>query len=1109
MDKISVKDIWTRSIIQPKPYSSRHRLIINNRLTDQRSKAIHIPSSSSLESYYLMNTAQTEKINSEVCENNLSTESLSSASASLADLNVLQQLDPSHPTNIESNVTTANTTTTTTTENAQISSVHGDTKIMNLDNKQIEILSNCLLSTLSIKDLLNMLPKNKLFTQETSDTTPNNTTISNSSTSNTSKDKTASSSSPHSGAYSTTINGKSSKLTTSLKNVKDKKLLTAVNSYRMNIEELNIGSKMYKDNKDLGSSLGTDIRCAGTSSTSNSCSGSCGDATNSADDSMRQLEDARITLNKPTDDGYQEGGEKKHSKADEGGMMRPALPGSLTLGVNDLKQCRSTSCIVKFMYLGISRTEEAKIQQTTIDDQQKTPKGKVSSAKEDNQYLSRVITVIQQPNGGKTLTVFKDSLQPGDIFQIVSRRAYGFPFSLTFYVDGTQDTRISACCEYRHRQGVRIGGRNGHFVYLTVEGSFPCYRCQTAKAMKRELKAKKLAKKSAIHRDKEEKRFEGGEKEGQREEDGEDNESDVDDNEGDSKDKQYNTLDVDIDNCTNEKLTPTHRLSTTLSPPEADYMTNIIVNSLDSDSQSIIIDRIAESDRRHNKAETCLNKQTYDQHKNARENDPLDKQLCHVDLSNIQICDEQNKFEVIQQDSLSDKCDSVTLNNTLSERSKCEAVDRSIKKDEIHKDFNISKISDSLHMNEFNKKVEEYADRDDENGDQSGDDDDDDTGECVDNSTGNCQPTDDKYSKLNKLTCIKNKCKEKLKSIKVVPRQKLSKWNQCMNINASSIPGDHYSQFLSKNFDIIDPEGSDTQEVTSKTNLTHDENEDDDDREESFTTVSLDKEMKTIEHRNADDLFKMNLIKQLNEIDKESIFHKTIPSSANLNLKSEQGGQEKFTSITTDKINFSDLFNKQASHDINSSLCSLENRIPKIIIQSPSCSNNSVECYEDTSCMSNAKQIDNDDADIDDEMEVGDDDDDDISSNYDDDEKTNEGDDFNTFTYDDDEDEDDEDTSQLSVIYRPLVNQSTLNQSTVHPVTTTNKPIPMNSNTYFNSLDTNIYEDDFEIENGIDNIIIDKVIEEVEEDSVEVLHPSGVNQVLISTKVDEIPSTGE
>ncbi|VDQ07411.1 unnamed protein product [Trichobilharzia regenti] len=289
--------------------------MIMNRLTDQ-TKAIHIPSS--LESYYLMNTAQTEKINNEVCENNLSTESLSSSAS-------LQQLDPFHPTNAESNATTS------TPANAHISSVHGDTKIMNLDNKQIEMLSSCLLSALSMKDLINTLP-NALFPQQTSYTTSNNTTLSNSgNTSSNSKDKTISSNTPHSGVYSTTpttINDKSSKLTAFLKTVKDKKLLTAVNSYQMNAEEVNIGiatrldeekvnsSKVYKDNKDIGGSLGTDIGYT------ESC----------------------IMPNRPTDDGCQQGGEKKQSKSDEGGMMKSALPGALTLGVNDFKQCRSVCC---------------------------------------------------------------------------------------------------------------------------------------------------------------------------------------------------------------------------------------------------------------------------------------------------------------------------------------------------------------------------------------------------------------------------------------------------------------------------------------------------------------------------------------------------------------------------------------------------------------------------------------------------------------------------------------------------------------------------------------------------------------------------------------------
>ncbi|KAH8856872.1 Glutamate-rich protein 3 [Schistosoma japonicum] len=156
-----------------------------------------------------------------------------------------------------------------------------------------------------------------------------------------------------------------------------------------------------------------------------------------------------------------------------------------------------TACIVKFMYLGISRAEESSIQRAI--DQQRSGKGQMNSMNDNdnnyNQSLARLITVIQQPNGGNTLTVFKGLLRPGDIFQIISKRAYGFPFSLTIYVDGTQDTRISACCEYRHRQGVRVDGKHGHFVYLSVEGSFPCCRCQEVTKLKKEQsKVKKKQK---------------------------------------------------------------------------------------------------------------------------------------------------------------------------------------------------------------------------------------------------------------------------------------------------------------------------------------------------------------------------------------------------------------------------------------------------------------------------------------------------------------------------------------------------------------------------------------------------------------------------------------
>ncbi|CAH8636771.1 unnamed protein product [Schistosoma haematobium] len=165
-------------------------------------------------------------------------------------------------------------------------------------------------------------------------------------------------------------------------------------------------------------------------------------------------------------------------------------------------EVKQTSCIVKFMYLGISSTEESKIQH--IIDQQKNKKEEKNSMNNNNdtnQSLSRLITVIQQPNGGNTHTLFKGLLQPGDTFQIISKRVYGFPFSLTIYVDGTQDTRISACCEYRHRQGARIGGKHGHFIYLSVEGSFPCFRCRAFKKLKQRQQQEKMKRKEKFTTD--------------------------------------------------------------------------------------------------------------------------------------------------------------------------------------------------------------------------------------------------------------------------------------------------------------------------------------------------------------------------------------------------------------------------------------------------------------------------------------------------------------------------------------------------------------------------------------------------------------------------------
>ncbi|KAK2835641.1 hypothetical protein Q5P01_016125 [Channa striata] len=87
------------------------------------------------------------------------------------------------------------------------------------------------------------------------------------------------------------------------------------------------------------------------------------------------------------------------------------------------------------------------------------------------------VKVFQQHCGGENLCVYKGRLREGDTFQFISRRHRGFPFSLTFFLNGLQVERLSSCCEFKHRKGSRLGGRHGHFGFSSVEGASPCYRC--------------------------------------------------------------------------------------------------------------------------------------------------------------------------------------------------------------------------------------------------------------------------------------------------------------------------------------------------------------------------------------------------------------------------------------------------------------------------------------------------------------------------------------------------------------------------------------------------------------------------------------------------------
>uniref|UniRef100_A0AAQ6IRX1 DUF4590 domain-containing protein n=1 Tax=Anabas testudineus TaxID=64144 RepID=A0AAQ6IRX1_ANATE len=103
--------------------------------------------------------------------------------------------------------------------------------------------------------------------------------------------------------------------------------------------------------------------------------------------------------------------------------------------------------------------------------------GKSVHLSHDSTDMKDEVKVFQQHCGGENLCVYKGKLREGETFQFISRRHRGFPFSLTFYVNGLQVERLSSCCEFKHRKGSRLGGRHGHFGFTSIEGASPCYKC--------------------------------------------------------------------------------------------------------------------------------------------------------------------------------------------------------------------------------------------------------------------------------------------------------------------------------------------------------------------------------------------------------------------------------------------------------------------------------------------------------------------------------------------------------------------------------------------------------------------------------------------------------
>ncbi|XP_074401634.1 glutamate-rich protein 3 isoform X3 [Zonotrichia albicollis] len=100
------------------------------------------------------------------------------------------------------------------------------------------------------------------------------------------------------------------------------------------------------------------------------------------------------------------------------------------------------------------------------------------------------IKVYQQYCGTENICVYKGDLLEGDTFQFISKRYLGYPFSLTFFLNGLQVDRLSSCCEYRGfqtKRPCRLQRRNTYFRVLHVAGAPPCYRCFLAMGLDKKL----------------------------------------------------------------------------------------------------------------------------------------------------------------------------------------------------------------------------------------------------------------------------------------------------------------------------------------------------------------------------------------------------------------------------------------------------------------------------------------------------------------------------------------------------------------------------------------------------------------------------------------------
>ncbi|CAM4835623.1 unnamed protein product [Rotaria magnacalcarata] len=110
------------------------------------------------------------------------------------------------------------------------------------------------------------------------------------------------------------------------------------------------------------------------------------------------------------------------------------------------------------------------------------------------------ILVMQQHCGGENLVVFKGFVKPNQIFTFESRRHRDYPFAVAIYINGLIDSRISVCCEYKHKHHVRLGSKHGLFAIYDIKKSEPCRTCRLERRLKGALAISPTAVNASAYR---------------------------------------------------------------------------------------------------------------------------------------------------------------------------------------------------------------------------------------------------------------------------------------------------------------------------------------------------------------------------------------------------------------------------------------------------------------------------------------------------------------------------------------------------------------------------------------------------------------------------------